>query len=56
MNDEGVAAVLGLVLLQHGGEVRVPADAVAEGLPSNSRVRVRWDDEELVVSVEKIDE
>lgn len=54
MNDEGVAAVLGLVLLQSDGVVRIPADDVAEGLPANSRVEVRWEEDYLVVSVEKV--
>lgn len=54
MNDEGVAAILGLVLLQNGGDVRIPADTVANGLPSNSRVQVSWDEDELVVGIREI--
>jgi hypothetical protein len=57
MKDEGVAAILGLVLLTHDGEVRVPAEVVENGLPDNSGVRIYTDDitEELVVQIAKYD-
>lgn len=56
INDEGVTAILGLVLLtQPDHEVRVPLETIAAGLPSNSGVQVYQDleTEELVVRVQK---
>lgn len=53
MEDEGIVAILGLVLLQAGGEVRIPMELIENGLPENSLVRV-WQDvatDELIVSV-----
>lgn len=51
--DEGVAAVLGLVILHQGGEVRIPGSLIEEGLPPNSGVRVQYDPktDELVIDV-----
>ena len=51
--DEGVAAVLGLVILHQGGEVRIPGSLIEEGLPPNSGVRVQYDaqKDELVIDV-----
>lgn len=54
MKDEGVAAILGLVLLTHeNNEVRIPAEAVVRGLPDNSGVQVYQDPvtDELVIRV-----
>lgn len=59
INEEGVTAVLGLVLLtQPNYEVRVPEDTIAGGLPSNSGVQVFQDQEtgELVVRIASYDE
>lgn len=59
MNDQGVVALLGLVLLQiEGYEVRVPADEVETALPENSGVQVFMDDEakELVIRIAKNEE
>jgi len=59
INEEGVTAVLGLVLLtQPNHEVRVPEDTIAGGLPSNSGVQVFQDQEtgELVVRIASYDE
>jgi len=58
MKDEGVAAILGFVLLANDGEVRVPAETVEAGLPDNSGVRVFTDalTEELVVQIHTKDE
>lgn len=55
INDEGVTAVLGLVLLtQPNHEVRVPLETIADGLPANSGVQVfqDLDSEELVVRIQ----
>lgn len=51
--DAGVAAVLGLIIVNQGGEVRIPAEAVEQGLPANSGVRVDYDaqTDELVIAV-----
>lgn len=53
MNGEGVTAILGLVLLTQGGEVRVPLEVVEAGLPENSGVQVYQDEltDELVVRI-----
>lgn len=54
MNDEGVTAILGLVLMvQPGQEVRIPYDVIDGGLPANSGVQVEQDEEneELVVRI-----
>lgn len=59
INEEGITAVLGLVLLvQPDREVRVPIETVAAGLPSNSGVQVFQDLEtdELVVRIAAYDE
>ena len=59
INEEGVTAVLGLVLLtQPGNEVRVPIETIEKGLPANSGVQVFQDQEteELVVRIASNDE
>lgn len=59
MNDEGVTAILGLVLLtQEGQEVRVPAETLEAGLPANSGVQVFKDEltDELVIRIQKFAE
>lgn len=59
INDEGITAVLGLVLLvQPNREVRVPENVIAGGLPSNSGVQVYQDQKtgELVVSIQSYNE
>lgn len=59
INDEGVTAVLGLVLLtQPKHEVRVPIETIAKGLPANSGVQVYQDlaSDELVVRIASYDE
>lgn len=56
MNDEGVVALLGLVLTTfEGNEVRIPNEQVAAGLPENSGVQVFTDEisEELVIRIEE---
>jgi hypothetical protein len=56
MNDEGVVALLGLVLLTvDGHEVRVPADVLESGLPDNSGVQVFRDElaDELVIRIQE---
>lgn len=53
VGDEGVAAVLGLVLVKNGGDVRIPEFMVAEGLPNDSRVAVYWDNTDLVIGIRK---
>lgn len=55
MDEQGVTAILGLVLLHVGGEVRIPMEKVEEGLPSGHGVRVeaKEDTDELVISIEK---
>lgn len=57
MNDEGVAAILGLVLLANGGEVRISQKQLEDGLPENSGVRVFTDEltQELVVQIQEFD-
>ncbi len=59
INEEGVTAVLGLVLLtQPGHEVRVPIEIIEKGLPANSGVQVYQDlaSDELVVRIQGYDE
>lgn len=59
INDEGITAVLGLVLMvQPNQEVRIPEDTIAGGLPSNSGVQVYQDQDtgELVVRIQAYDE
>lgn len=59
MNDEGVVALLGLVLTTiEGQEVRVPAEALERGLPENSGVQVFKDEltDELVIRIQKYEE
>lgn len=53
MNDEGVTAILGLVLVAVGGEIRVPVEVLQNGLPQGYGVRVTQDPstDELVVSL-----
>lgn len=55
MEQEGVTAILGLVLLHVGGEVRIPMEEVEKGLPSGHGVRVESNEQtkELVISIEK---
>jgi hypothetical protein len=56
MNDEGVAAMLGLAILAAGGEIRIPHEQVEDGLPSDSAVRVYRDEksDELVLTITKV--
>lgn len=42
LNDEGLAAILGLVI-KTVGEVTITRESVEEGLPENSGVRVEFD-------------
>lgn len=59
MNDEGVVALLGLVLTTiEGQEVRVPAEALERGLPENSGVQVFKDEltDELIIRIQKYEE
>lgn len=53
--QESLAAILGFILLQNDGEIRIPAEALEEGLPEDSGVGVRFDEEtdELVVHIAK---
>ena len=56
MNDEGVVALLGLVLMTiEGREVRVSADVLEAGLPANSGVQVFKDEmtDELVIKIQE---
>lgn len=56
MNDEGVVAILGLVLMtQPDQTVRVPRELIENGLPADSSVRVYEDiaADELVISIAK---
>lgn len=59
MNDEGVVALLGLVLMTiENNEVRVSAEVVEQGLPENSGVQVFRDEiaDELVIRIEKYED
>lgn len=59
MNDEGIAAILGLVLMtQPNQEVEIPVETIEAGLPENSRVRVVRDNLKNVIRVfiEEVDE
>lgn len=59
MNDEGIAAILGLVLMtQPDQTVEIPYETVEAGLPENSRVRVVKDPikDIIRVTIEEIDE
>lgn len=54
IQDEGITALLGLVLLQQDDwEVRISDEKVMHGLPENSGVQVYHDDasEELVIRI-----
>jgi len=53
MEDEGIVAILGLILLQSGGEIRIPMEAIVKGLPSYSGVQVFPDEakDELVIRI-----
>jgi hypothetical protein len=58
VNEEGVTAVLGLVLLtQPDHEVRVPIEIIENGLPADSGVQVYQDQEtdELVIKIQSYD-
>lgn len=55
MNEEGVAAMLGLVLQHIGEDVKIPEYEVAGGLPEKSRVVVYWEDSNLVIGIRKED-
>lgn len=50
---EGLAAMLGLVVVHLGGEVRVPAQLVRDGFEAGQRTTVDFDadKDELVVRV-----
>lgn len=59
MNDEGVVALLGLVLMTiEGNEVRIKPTTLEKGLPENSGVQVYKDEltEELVIKIQKFDD
>lgn len=59
MNDEGVVALLGLVLLTiEGNEVRISAETLEKGLPSNSGVQVFRDEmaDELVIKIQSFED
>lgn len=54
MNEEGIAAIMGLVLMtQPDHTVRIPFAVAEAGLPANSGVRIYQDDdtEELIVTI-----
>ena len=53
--QESLAAILGFILLQNDGEIRIPAETLEEGLPEDSGVGVVFDEEtdELVVHIAK---
>lgn len=55
MDEQGVTALLGLILLQNDGEIRIPMEALEKGLPSGHGVRVISDEatDELVLSIQK---
>lgn len=58
INDEGVVALIGLILLTlPSEEVRIPDEFVARGLPDGGAVRVYHDDftDELVISIHRQD-
>lgn len=58
-NEESVAAILGLVLLQQENHtVRVPSELLESGLPDDSGVQVYFEEESdsLVVRIAKHDE
>lgn len=44
LNEEGVAAILGLII-KTVGEVVIPQSSVVEGLPEGSGVRIEFDQE-----------
>lgn len=59
MNDEGVTAILGLVLLMQPDQtVRIPNELLVKGLPDNSGVQVYQDrmTDELVVRIQSYEE
>lgn len=59
MNDEGVVALLGLVLMTiEDNEVRVPATLLESGLPANSGVQVYKDEmtDDLVIKIQRYEE
>lgn len=55
MNEEGVVAVLGLVLMtQPDQRIEIPRELIENGLPDNSGVQLREDPikDVLIVSIE----
>lgn len=50
LNDEGLAAILGLVI-KTVGEVKIPRESVEEGLPENAGVRVEYNEEADTLTV-----
>lgn len=56
-SDEGLAAILGMLVLANGGEFRLTRQQLVEGLPPDSAIRVRIDakNEDVVIDVARID-
>lgn len=48
---EGITALLALVLVRNGDDVRIPEFMVNEGLPDNSKVALFWEGSDLVVGI-----
>lgn len=57
-NTEQLAAILGLLVIQNGGDFAIPVEVVKAGLPENSAVRVEFDEEKavLVVGIRGLDD
>ncbi len=59
INDEGIVALIGLILLTLPNEqVRISDEIVTRGLPDGGAVRVYHDDftDELVISIQRQDD
>ena len=55
MHDEGLAAMLGLVLVHLGGEVEIPIETIEAGLPENSGVRVVETENGVIFRIQEYD-
>lgn len=53
-NDEGVAALLGMIIHCHGEDFIIPEYRLNEGLPPNSKVAAWWEGSNLRVGIREI--
>lgn len=55
---EELAAIIGLLAIHNGGDIRVPMDVLRNGLPEGSGIRVEFDQEndEMVVGIREVED